>query len=178
MRKTINLVLMVVSLALILGLVLVIGAETQESRPEGRSRETDDDLSREEVSRLIEIIRIWKLVDELGLNEKQLTEFIPMFKELRDMRSKYHRDRRRAIEELDGLVEAGNFSESGLKLKVDNFRSTEVNYYSKYKVLQDALNANLTVEQRAAYIVFEDKYRGDMRRLIRTLRELSEQREP
>ena len=177
MRKTINLVLMVVSLALILGLVLVIGAETQESRPERRSRKTDTDLSREEISRLIEIIRIWKLVDELGLNEKQLTEFLPRFKELHDMRGEHYRDRRDAIEELGGLLEADT-SESQLKSKIDEFRSAEVNYYLKYKELQDALNANLTVEQRAKYIVFEDKYRDDIRRLIRTLRGLSEQREP
>ena len=178
MRKTINLVLMMASLALILGLVLAIGAETEESRSEKRRKETDTDLSREEISRLIEIIRIWKLVDELGLNEQQLTEFLPRFKELRDMRREHYRDRRRAIEELDGLVEAGNFSESSLKPKVDKFRSAEVNYYRKYKELHDALNAKLTVKQQAKYIVFEDKYRDDMGRLINTLRGLSEQREP
>ena len=48
----------------------------------------------------------------------------------------------------------------------------------KYKKIQDALEANLNVKQRVQFIVFEDKYRDDMRRLIRILRGLSEQREP
>lgn len=177
MGKTVNLVLVMASLALILGLMLAIGAETENHRPERRSRETDTNLSREENSRLIEIIRIWKLVDELGVNEEQLAEVLPRFKELRELRRDYYKNRRDAVRELAGLVEAGNFSEKGLKSKVDKFRSTEIDYYRKYKELRDILNSNLTITQQAKYIVFEDEYSGDMRRLIRTLRELSEQRE-
>ena len=177
MRKTINLVLIMASLALILGLVLTIGAETDDRRPERRNREMDISLTREEIPRLVEIIRIWKLVDELGLNEKQMTEFLPIFKELNDMRRKHYKDRRDAVKKMSELLEADT-PDSQLKSATDDFRNAEVNYYRKYKELQDALNANLTVKQRVKYIVFEDKYRDDLRRLIRTLRGLSEQRGP
>lgn len=176
MRKIINIVLVAASLVLMLGLVLAIGAQTEEARRERRGG-MNIDLSGEEISRLVEIIRIWKIADELELNEEQLTWFLPKFKQLRDMRSRYYRTRRDGISELGKLLEA-KASEEKLKSVVDEYRDSEVGFYREYGQLQDTLNSKLTVKQQASYIVFEDKYRDDIRRLIRTLRELSEQRKP
>ncbi|MFC1716469.1 hypothetical protein ACFL6S_22565 [Candidatus Poribacteria bacterium] len=176
MRKIVNTVLIVVSLILVVGLLLDIGAETN-SQEQRRPRGANISLSSEEIPHLVEIIRVWKLVDELGLNEEQLVKFLPKFKELNDLRSRYYGDRRETVNEISKLLEA-NASEDQLKPIADKFTDAEVNYYQTYNQLNDTLNANLTVKQRAKFIVFQDRYRSDIRRLIRTLRELSDQREP
>jgi hypothetical protein len=175
-RKVINVILIIALLALVLGLLLAIGAETDKPGTEIDTGGMDIRLSKEEIPKLVEIIRIWKLVDELVLKEKQLVEFLPKFKELDSLRSKYYRDRRNAISKLRKLLEA-NSSGDQLKPAMDEFRNAEMSFYQKYRQLEDALNSNLTVKQQAKFVVFQDKYRDDIRRLMRNLRELSNLRE-
>ncbi len=175
MRKIINIFLITITMILAAGLLIAIGAE--DAKPAPQRSPSGISISREEIPHLVEIIRVWKLVDELGLNEEQLMEFLPKFKELNSLRSGYYRSRRETVKKLTKLLE-GNTPETQLKSVTEKFRDTEVEYYVKYKQTQDALESNLNVKQRAQFIVFEDKYRDDMRRLIRTLRGLSDQREP
>lgn len=176
MRKIVNTVLVAASLILVVGLVIEIGAESGNQERARRSRGINISLSSEEIPHLVEIIRVWKLVDELELNEGQLIQFLPKFKELNDRRSRYYRHRRDTVAEIGKLLEA-SASEAQLKPITDEFRSAEVDYYRTYSKLNDTLNANLSVKQQAEFIVFQDRYRSDVRRLIRTLRELSDQRE-
>ena len=177
MRKTINVVLMAGSLILILGLVLAIGAETEEPRKEKRGNGIDIDLPQEDIPRLMEIIKIWKLVDELGLDEGQLVEFLPRLKALDDLTSRFYRGRREAVRELRKLLEA-DAPEAKLKSVMSEYVESEKIFYTKYREARDALKSDLTVRQQAQYMVFEEEYRGDMRRLVGTLKELSKQREP
>lgn len=173
MRRIINTVLMAVLLVLVVGLLLAIGAETDKPDPERRPRRMGIDLSREEIGEFIDIFRVWKIVNDLELDEEQLMGFLPRFGELRRLREEYYENRHEIVAELDKLLEA-NASEDKLKPIIDKFRDVEVNYYRKYGQLQDALESDLSVRQRAKFIVFQDRYRDDMRRLIRTLRELSD----
>ena len=177
MRRIVNTVLMMIVLVLIAGLLLAIGAETDKPAPERRPSGLDIDLPNEDVPHLVEIIRIWKLVDELELNEEQLIKFLPKFKELIDLRDKYFRSRRKTVTELENLLEA-NASQDHLKSAIDEFKTAEVDYYVTYRRLNDELDANLNVKQRAKFVVFQERYRSDMRSLIRTLKKLSDQREP
>jgi len=177
MRRIANTVLMMTALILIVGLLLPIGAETDRPAPERRPSGMDIDLSNEDIPHLVEIIRVWKLVDELELNEEQLIKFLPKFEELNDLRNKYYRGRRKIVTGLEKLLEE-NASEDQLKSVVDGFKGTEVDYYVTYKRLNDELDRNLNIEQQARFVVFQDRYRSDMRSLIRTLRKLSDEHEP
>lgn len=176
MRRIVNTVLMMIALVLIAGLLLAIGAETDKPAPERRPSGLDIDLPNEDVPHLVEIIRVWKLVDELELKEEQLIKFLPKFKELIDLRDKYFRSRRKNVTGLEKLLTA-NPSENELKSAIDEFKSAEVDYYITYKRLNDELDTNLNIEQQAKFIVFQDRYRRDMRSLIRTLKKLSDHRE-
>lgn len=176
MRRIINITLMATSLLLVLGLILTISANTNESRHDRKKSGVDINLSKEEIPRLVEIIKIWKLVDELGLNEKQLVEFLPRFEELDKTRSAYYKNRRELINKLDDLLKFEE-PEKQVKLAFDEFINTEAEYYQKYRDLRELLYSGLTIKQRAKYIVFEDKYRRDMGSLIKKLRDLSDLRE-
>jgi hypothetical protein len=175
-RRVANIILTIVLLALALGLLLAIAAETDKPDTEQHPEGMDVRLPREDIPRLFEIIRIWKLVDELGLKEEQLVGFLPKFKELDSLRRRYPRDRRDAINKLRKLLEADS-SEDQLRSAMDELRNIEASFYQKHKQLEDTLNSDLTVKQQAKFAVFQDKYRDDIRRLIRNLRELSELRD-
>lgn len=175
MRKLVNAVLMVILLVLALSLLLAIGAKTDKPDTKNNPEGMDIKLSREEVPRLVEIIRVWKLVDELELKEQQLIGFLPKFKELDGLRAEYFRNRRNAVDNLRKLLEADS-PEDQLRSAIDQLRNMEADFYQKQRRLEDTLNSELTVKQQAKLTVFHDKYRDDIRRLVRNLRELSDLR--
>jgi len=178
MRKIINITLIMALLALSLVLLLAIGADAQTDR-QSRGRSSggiDINLSKEDVPRLFEIIRIWKIVDEIQLNDEQLKTFLPRFNELNDLRAKYYTQRREASNEMQKLLKA-NASENQLKSALEKYRNLEVKFRQKEKQLSAALNSGLSIKQQVKLINFEHEYRRDMGRLMRNLRELSELRE-
>lgn len=178
MRKIINITLIMALLALSLVLLLAIGANAQTNR-QSRDRSSggiDINLSKEDVPRLFEIIRIWKMVDEIQLNDEQLQRFLPRFNELSDLRSKYYKQRREASNEMQKLLKA-DASENQLKSALEKYRNLEAKFRQKEKQLSDALNSGLSIKQQVKLINFEHEYRRDMGRLMRNLRELSELRE-
>ena len=106
MRKVSNVNLVIASLTLVtVTLLLAAGAETGNQGKPKPPQGMDIELSKEDIPRLVEIIRIWKLVDELELKDNQLVEFLPRFKELDNLKSRYYRDRRNTISNLRKLLE-------------------------------------------------------------------------
>jgi hypothetical protein len=173
MKKFINLVLIVLLLAM--GTLLTISAETGNSDKK-TSGAIDIELSKEEIPKLVEIIWIWKLVDELGLNEEQLVQFIPRMKELNNLKSDYYRNRRTSISRLKKLMDTDP-AEEQLKLAVDEFRNADIEFHQKEREMVDMLNSILTTKQQAEFVTFQEDYRRDMHRLLKNLRELSNLRE-
>ena len=176
MRKILSIILTMAFLALVFGFLLAVGAETDKPSGKRPSEGTGIDLSREEIPKLVEIIRIWKLVDELKLKEEQLVRFLPKERELGDLKKKRYDGWRTTRDELRKLLETDP-SESQLKSALDAMEKKEAEFRQKEKQLQNERNATLTVHQKAKFIVFEYEYRHDMRRLIRSLEELSDLRE-
>ena len=176
MRKVNSIILIAILLALVLGFLLTIGADTDNPDARVPVEDIGIELSREEIPKLVEIIRIWKLVDDLELKEEQLATFLPRFKELNDLRNKHYRGRREALNKLRVLLEK-NSSESKIKPAMDDLRKAEEQFLQKEKQLGNALNSSLTIKQQAMFVVFQDVYRRDMQRLMRNLQELSRLKE-
>ena len=176
MRKVINIISIIVLLALILGLLLAIGAETDKPSTKKPSGGIGIDLSKEDIPRLLRIIRIWKLVDELELKEEQLVEFLPRFKELNELRFEHSRSRRKAVDELKKLLETDS-SQDHIKSVIDELRNSEIEFRQKERQLEDKLNSGLTIRQQAKFVVFQTVYWRDMQQLRRKLQELGNLRD-
>ncbi|MEK7396682.1 MAG: hypothetical protein AAB116_07065, partial [Candidatus Poribacteria bacterium] len=91
MRRIINVILMTVSFMMIIGLIFAISAEdksikiSEKNLSETLPRTTNIDLSQEDMPKLIEIIRIWKLIDSVELEkigEDKLVLFLAKYKQL------------------------------------------------------------------------------------------------
>ena len=177
-RKTINITLttVVLSMAIVLLLLMVAESDAQNSGERHRSSDINFRLSDEDVPRLVEIIRIWKLTDELNLGTNQLMEFLPKFKKLNNLKSEYYGKRRSSIEKLEKLLKS-NPSQEQIKRNVEEFRASEREFFEQIKETEDSLNSILTVKQQARFIVFQDRYRNDMRKLLRSLNEIRNEKE-
>ncbi|MBD3183679.1 hypothetical protein GF312_15415 [Candidatus Poribacteria bacterium] len=175
-RRTINIILTSIILIFALGLLIALEAQTSDKTKKRQPEPIDINISKEDMPRLVEIIRIWKMVDELDLEEDQLTFFLPRFKKYDKLISNYYRNRHNYIKDTKVLLES-NATDIQLEEMIAKYRESEMDFFKEYRELSDELYSKLTVEQRAKFIVFQDEYRRDMRRLLKNLQDLNNLRE-
>jgi len=180
MRKTVNIILLAVLIIMITGLLFVINADIDDKpKVVAPNNDVDIQLSKEDIPKLVEIIKIWKLVDELeidNLGEEKLAIFLAKYKQLDRIRSQYWKDRNESIGKIRKLNESKATDEQ-VRQALDEFRKIELSYFEKEKQLKDALNSGLTSRQQAKLLVFHDNHWRDMRRLVRNLEKISQLRE-
>jgi uncharacterized protein YjiS (DUF1127 family) len=181
MRRIINVILMTVSFMMIIGLIFAISAEdksikiSEKNLPETLPRTTNIDLSQEDMPKLIEIIRIWKLIDSVELEkigEDKLVLFLAKYKQLDKIRFQYHKDRIGNIEKLKKLLDS-NAANEEIKLALNDLTKIDETFEQNEKKISDDLNSSLTPKQQAEFIVFQDTNWREMRQMVRNLKELS-----
>jgi|GEM_PF-1798529 len=189
MQRIINIILMTLSFMIIVGLIFAISAEDKSAKKPDESivvippKPSNIDISQDDVPKLIEIIRIWKLIDSVELErigEDKLVLFLAKYKQLDKIRLQYHRDRSDHIEKLKKLLEA-NAEDAQIRIVLNDLRKIDENFRQKERQILDELNQSLTPKQQAEFIVFQDTHWQEMRQMVRNLKELSalkEQRSP
>lgn len=189
MQRIINIILMTLSFMIIVGLIFAISAEDKSAKKPDESivaippKPSNIDISQDDVPKLIEIIRIWKLIDSVELErigEDKLVLFLAKYKQLDKIRLQYHRDRSDHIEKLKKLLEV-NAEDAQIRVVLNDLRKMDENFRQKERQILDELNQGLTPKQQAEFIVFQDTHWQEMRQMVRNLKELSalkEQRSP
>jgi hypothetical protein len=190
MRKTINFALMVALFILILCLILAINADVKTNNSEPKTTNTDNNekkvteipninLSPSDVPKLVEVIKVWKLMDDVELEklgDEKMIIFLIKYKQLEKIRFNYHREKGDAAQNLKKLLESSQ-SDDQIKTALENIKKIDSNFREKEKQFLDVLNSYLTPKQQAEFIVFQDNYWRDMRQMVRNLKELSSLRE-
>lgn len=182
MMKVINAILIALTLILFLGLLIAIGADI-DSRAKPvqpiSNNNIDFQISKEEIPKLVEVIKIWKLIDKLELsnfNEDKLTKFLAKYKQLETIRSEYWKNRGESISRLKKLIET-NASEEQIRLALDELNKIDTNFFEKDRQIKESINNILTTRQQAELIIFQDTHWRDMKNLVRDLEKISQIRE-
>lgn len=191
-RKAINVALLVILFILILGLILAINADVKTNNSNIQVVNTDNspspdnpvdklniNLSPSDVPKLVEALKIWKLIDDIELEkigEDKMIIFLAKYKQLEKIRFDFHRERGDEIEKLEKILES-NGSDQQVKKVLDDIKKIDSNFREKDRQLLDELNSNLTPAQQAKFMLFQDNYWRDMRQMMRNLKELSNLRE-
>jgi len=179
--KTINIILMVILLILTFGLIIAIGAEDKpDQKPvpnvtNNMVNNPDMNLATNDIPKLIEIIKVWKLIDEVELDkisEEKLVKFLAKYKQLDQIRFKYHKDKVDSVEKMKKLLEA-NASEEQIKSALNDINRVDETFQQREKQILDSINSNLTPKQQAEFIVFQDTHWREMKQMINGLKELS-----
>ena len=150
--------------------------DTGESPKQNASKDLPDiNLSPSDVPKLMEALKLWKLIDDVELEkigDDKMMIFVAKYKQLEKLRFEYHNTRREAIKELQKFIDT-NQSEQKIKSALDEIKNMDNNFREKDVQLTDVLNSYLTSSQQAKFIVFQDNYWRDMRQMMRNLKELS-----
>lgn len=184
MRKIVNTILIAVISFLFLGLLFAIGADIDSKmKPiqpiNNNINNIDFQISKEEIPKLVEAIKIWKLIDELELNnfnEDKLTRLLVKYKQLETVRGEFWKNRGDAIKKLKKLIET-NASEQQFKLALDELNRLETDFFEKDRQIKESMNTILTARQQAELIVFQETHWREMKDLVRNLEKISQLRE-
>lgn len=115
----------------------------------------------------IEMIKMWKLTESLDLSEEQAQKFFPRYnslvKELEDL-GKQQRDLMKGMGEM--LKEGKKVNEKELDRTVKQVTEIEKRKIDKKQQFVEGLGDILTPDQRAKYIVFEARFKRELRERI------------
>lgn len=185
MQRIINIILMTLSFMIIVGLIFAISAEDKSAKKPDENavvappKPANIDISQDDVPKLVEIIRIWKLIDDVELEkigEEKLVLFLAKYKQLDKIRLQYHRNRMDHIERLKKLLDT-DAKDSEIRVVLDELKKLDRNFQQEERQILDELSQNLTPKQQAEFIVFQDTHWREMRQMIRNLKALSDLKE-
>jgi Spy/CpxP family protein refolding chaperone len=125
----------------------------------------------------LELIRMWRLVDELQIDGEQAARLFPFWSSHRRERRELHQRRKKAADELVDLLKREEIGEEILKEKLEKVRGIDQEKEELARVFHEKMAELLTVRQQARLLLFEDRFRKDLQEFLREVRPFRRQRE-
>lgn len=140
--------------------------------PEDTRQDRPPRPRREELHGMLDAYVISKLQEALRLSDEQYARVIVAQKKLDEQRRDYHRDRRELLQRLRQALAADKPSEAELSSLLERLEALRSEFEARQKAAHAALDALLTVEQRARYRLFMVEIEGRMQEMMREVRRL------
>jgi hypothetical protein len=138
--------------------------ETGFDNPQGRGG--PDAKKREEVRKKVEAVRMWKLTEELKLDEKTSTKLASFLSALEEKRRGLTRARMETMRDLRAALKAGSPDEKKLKIDLDKLEKNHREMTDLQDKEASGVKGLLSVEQQARYVIFQQEFRREMRSMI------------
>jgi hypothetical protein len=151
--KRIGIVLLLVGL--VIGLMGTPGAG-EESKP----RE------------MIHAYRVWKLTEALDLSEEEMPVFFSRLKDLDAKEAELVREEQEGVREIAALLGKEDVSEGDLRRALDRHEAARAKLLEEIHHLRGETLSMLDTRQRCKYVVFEHRFRAELRDMISRAREL------
>jgi len=118
----------------------------------------------EKIRKKIEALRIWKLAEALDLDEETSSKLFPVLKKYDRRRAKAQRELRQGMKELKLALKAGK--EESLTDIIDRLEQSHKALQRINDEERQALKRILTVKQQAQYILFQQRFKREIRKII------------
>ncbi len=194
-------------LALCLVIVLAVcfavclAAEAQRERPEGRGREAEPeersipreewegfgefarrhggkDVREQEIPEIIELVRAWRMMKEVGLTEEESVRFLDLRREMREKRAELAEQRERARDELRELVDDPQSTDDAIAKQLKALQKIEESRAALRRQHEKTTAEGLSVRQQAELRLFRYHFDRHVReRLIQYIEERRDERE-
>lgn len=158
-KKLITLITVAI-VAIVLGMLIPLKAAN-------KSQGQDD------IADFLEIVKIYKLTQELGLSSKQLVDFYPVYNKLQELKREYRSLRRETMKEYS-LLAKNDASDRECEEAHRRYRAAEKIIVDKMESLRDQLEDQLTPKQKIKFMLFDDAYRRDVGKILQTVKQLNE----
>ena len=124
----------------------------------------------------IDLLRLWRLVDVLQVDEAQAAKLFPLWSRHDRHKRGLHQKRKEVEATLKELLGEEAASDESLRRKMDELQAIGVEMSEMKQGFQDELAVLLSLRQRAQLMLFEGRFRRDLRDIVKDFRRLGEGR--
>jgi Spy/CpxP family protein refolding chaperone len=128
--------------------------------------------------RIIEALLIWRLVDELDLNEGQIARLFPRIRALKTIRFEMGRRVPPLVREIKQLAAQQPRDDEAIKIKVAELNLLRAEMEAKRRRQLQLIAAALTPEQLAKFALIQETFEVDTLRLLDEARRVAEEQSP
>ena len=133
---------------------------------DAQGRGGPDAKKQEEVRKKVETVRMWRLTEELKLDEKTGAKLASFLSALDEKRRGLMRERIETMNDLRTLVKTGKPDEKKLKADLDKLEKTHREMVELEGKEINGVKDILSVEQQARYVIFQQEFRHELRGMI------------
>ena len=160
----------------ILGLALPCFSQPpREGRPGGPAFDGDESPpsfeKREEIRKRIELIRMWKLTEELDLTEETGAKLFPVLHTYDEKRMELHKERRNIMEQLRKALKDEATSDKAIEAAVDKLDENTLAETDLIRQQRRELKGVLSPRQQAKFVLFQREFHREIRKIIAEARE-------
>lgn len=128
--------------------------------------------------RIIEAFLIWRLVDELDLNEGQIARIFPLVKALKNIRIEMGRRVPPLVREIRQLTRAVTRDDEALRLKVAELNLLRSQMEARRRQQLQLIAQVLTPEQLGKFALIQETFEAETLRLLHEMRRIAEEQSP
>ena len=122
----------------------------------------------EKSYRMIEAIKIWKLTEILDLNSEQMEQFFPKLRKHEEHRKNTFSERRILLQELRELLDQEK-SDKNILTSINKITEFDKKKRDEEEKLKKEVMEVLSVKQQAKFLLFEERFEGEIRKIIKGL---------
>lgn len=142
------------------GVVVWAGAAAAQSRNDRDPRE------------LIHAYKVWKLTDVLDLSDEQMPVFFSKIKRVDDLEVEAFEAERDAARRIGSMLERGEVGDRDLEQALGAYEQMRSERWEEMQSVRREALSMLSVRQRCRFVVFEERFRDEMRQMIGRARDL------
>ena len=149
-----------------------------EGRPRGSDRpvlkgdESPQPIEkREKIRKRIELIRMWKLTEELDLTEETGAKLFPILHKYDEKRIKLGKERRKITEQLRKALEDEATPDEEIEAAMEKVEKNALAASDLLRQQREELKGVLSPRQQAKFILFQGEFQREIRKLIAEARE-------
>ena len=163
-----------VLLPMVLVAVMTMPAAAQGPGPgamggQGRMGPPSDE-ERQEIMKKVQAVRIWRLTEELKLDEKTSAKLAAVLSAMDQERRELMQKNRESMQELRALLGAAKLEEKRLQAALEGIEKNHDKMVDLRKREMREVRSLLTIEQQARYVVFHQQFRREMRGMMKRAR--------
>jgi len=126
--------------------------------------------SKEELAELIELVRAWRMMKEVGLSEEQTLAALKLGRELKTHVAKIKKQRERALQELKKLLDDPDTKDAAIAKQLDRIEQLDERHRKLMRDYERRMRSGLTIRQQAKRELFKTRFERDLRRHIEHIR--------
>jgi Spy/CpxP family protein refolding chaperone len=149
--------------------LLLAGATAHAQQPgpaDSHGQGGPDAKKQEEVRKKVETVRMWRLTEELKLDEKTSARLASFLSSLDEKRRGLMRERMETMRDLRALLKTGNPDEKKLKADLAKIEKGHREMEELEGKETSGVKDILSIEQQARYVIFQQEFRREMRGMI------------